>query len=133
MARARSSDPELEAGIEAALELFGGLGSVRARKMFGGAGIYLDGLMFALVVGSDLYLKADDTSRPQYLAEGCAPVVWIPPDGPPVTMSYHRLPDSAFDDLAEAEAWATLALASARRAAQAKPPRKPARQRTQTG
>ncbi len=40
-----------------------GFGPVTVRPMFGGAGIFRDGLMFALIADEVLYLKADE--RPE--------------------------------------------------------------------
>ena len=44
------------------LDLMQSLGRVRARRMFGGYGIFIDGLMFALIADETLYLKADEES-----------------------------------------------------------------------
>jgi len=47
------------------------LGDVRAKSMFGGYGLFLDGLMFGLVTRDDaLFLKADDTNRPAFEGRG---------------------------------------------------------------
>ena len=46
------------------------LGPVSARRMFGGYGIYLDGMMFALVADDILYLKVDGESRSEFTAVG---------------------------------------------------------------
>ena len=46
------------------------LGPVSARRMFGGYGIFLDGMMFALVADDTLYLKVDDESRSEFAAAG---------------------------------------------------------------
>ena len=54
-------------------ELFAPLGNVVFRKMFGGLGIFKDGLMFALVAEDALYMKADDATIPAYAAEGSGP------------------------------------------------------------
>jgi hypothetical protein len=39
------------------------LGPVRARSMFGGCGIFLDDLMFALIAWDRLYFKVDDETN----------------------------------------------------------------------
>ena len=53
------------------LQLLTPLGDVRAKPMFGGHGVFLDGAMFALVTrGGVLYLKADDINRPAFEAQG---------------------------------------------------------------
>jgi DNA transformation protein and related proteins len=40
-------------------DLLSGFGPVTIRNMFGGAGIYADGVMFAILVDDTLYLNAD--------------------------------------------------------------------------
>ena len=68
------------------LDLLAPLGPVTARRMFGGFGIYLDGVMFALIADDILYLKVDDRTRPDYEAAGSAP--FRPrPRGKPFTMA----------------------------------------------
>ncbi len=54
------------------LDLLAPLGPVTARRMFGGFGITLDGVMFALIADDVLYLKVDDRTRPDYEAAGAA-------------------------------------------------------------
>ncbi|MCC6475731.1 TfoX/Sxy family protein [bacterium] len=44
------------------------LGKVSMRKMFGGAGYYLNGKMFALTNGDGVYLKADEQNRARFEA-----------------------------------------------------------------
>jgi DNA transformation protein len=54
-------------------ELFAPLGRVSLRRMFGGIGISKNAIMFGLVAGDILYLKADETTRLRFEAEGCGP------------------------------------------------------------
>ena len=42
------------------VEQLSGLGPVRAKRMFGGAGVYCDAVMFALISDDTLYFKADE-------------------------------------------------------------------------
>ena len=104
---------------EAIRDLFAGLGSVRVRRMFGGQGIYLDDLMFALEAGGELYLKADARSAGAFEKAGSKQFVYTK-NGKPMPMSYWRLPDAALDDPDEASRWGRLAVEAARRAALAK-------------
>ena len=46
--------------VELLKDALSGLGPVSVRRMFGGAGVYADGVMFGLVADDTLYLKADD-------------------------------------------------------------------------
>ena len=45
-------------------DLFGALGPVETRRMFGGAGVYLGDAMIALVIDDTLYMKADAEAGP---------------------------------------------------------------------
>ena len=117
MARGPSKhDPELEAGITTALELFARMGNLSSRKMFGGAGIYLDGLMFVLIADGDIYLKADATNLGRFIQASCPPYVYHGKDGKVMEMSYRRMPDDALDDAHEALVWGRLGFEAARRA-----------------
>ena len=49
--------------VEYLNEVFAEFGAIQSKKMFGGYGIYHDGVMFALVSDDTLYLKADETTR----------------------------------------------------------------------
>ena len=106
-------------------ELFAGLGNVQIKRMFGGAGAYADGLMFALLADKTIYIKTDDALKAALTQEGSAPFVWKPNKGPrageSVEMSYWRLPEAALDDPELASEWAKKALAAARSKATAKP------------
>lgn len=100
-------------------ELLAPLGDVRLRRMFGGYGIYGDGVMFALITGDDtLYLRTDDTNRPAFEQAGLPPFQPFPDK--PMRMPYHRPPDSVLDDGEAMLSWARPALAAAWRAHAAK-------------
>lgn len=100
------------------------LGPVGARRMFGGHGIFLDGLMFALIADDTLYLKVDDGNRPAFETRGLGPFVYEG-KGRAVRMSYFEAPPDALDEPEVLRAWAGDALAAARRAQTGK--RRPAK------
>ncbi len=52
------------------LEMLAPLGDVNARAMFGGYGVFESGDMFALMAGSALFFKVDDSNRPTYEEAG---------------------------------------------------------------
>jgi DNA transformation protein and related proteins len=83
--------------------------------MFGGAGIFRDGLMIGLVADGVVYLKADEHSSPAFEAEGLGPFTYGNA-GKRVIMSYWRMPERLYDDPDELARWAADALAAARRA-----------------
>ena len=96
-------------------ELFEPVGRVVFRRMFGGLGIFRDGLMFGLVVGDTLYLKADPESAPLFEAEGCEPFAYDTKTGRRTLTSYWRLPERLFDEPDEFRLWALRSADLARR------------------
>lgn len=105
------------------VELFAPLGAVEVRRMFGGQGLYVDGLIVALVIDECLYLKTDATSREAFVAAGCRPFQYDVP-GRTVTVSYWTVPDEALDNATAMAPWARLALEAALRARAAPRPRR---------
>jgi DNA transformation protein len=98
------------------LDLLEALGPVSARRMFGGYGIYLDGLMFALVADEVLYLKVDDETRDAFLAAGLEAFRYSR-KGKVYQMSYHAAPEDALENGALLRDWARKAVDAALRAA----------------
>ena len=107
------------------LDLLAPLGMVRTRRMFGGHGLWVDGLFVALIAGEQLFLKADLEVRPEFERAGCAPFNYARRDGRRATMAYWSAPDQAMESPAMMLPWARLAVASALRAANAKGPAAP--------
>ncbi|TPL82008.1 TfoX/Sxy family protein [Mesorhizobium sp. B2-3-13] len=98
-------------------EVFEGLGQVSIRKLFGGKGIYFDGVIVAIVLRGELLLKADEQSAPDFEAAGCRQWTYIGTrHGKLVAMPYWSIPDSAFDDPDEMTVWARRAYEAGRRA-----------------
>ncbi|HEV2571554.1 TfoX/Sxy family protein [Methylocella sp. CPCC 101449] len=101
-------------------DLFRPFGPVAIKRMFGGHGIYADGLMFALEADGEVYLKVDAESLPRFEAEKLRPFAYETKHGQKHSMSYHLLPAAAYDDDDVLKLWARLALDAAHRAASAK-------------
>ncbi len=97
------------------VDLLDRFGPCEAKRMFGGYGIFLDGLMFALIADGDLYLKADDETRDRFVAEGAEPFVYFKQDKE-YRLSYYLAPDAFFEDRDAAVEWARLAFDAALRA-----------------
>lgn len=108
-----------------ALELFAGAGPVRVKRMFGGAALYLDDLVTALLDDDAVWIKVDDDTEAQLADLGEPRFTYAAKDGATMEMRYRRMPESAFDAPDEAAAWLRLGLAAALRAKAAKPKRKP--------
>jgi DNA transformation protein and related proteins len=110
-------------------DLFGQFGPVTVRRMFSGAGIFRDGLMFGLIVRDVIYLKADGSSIATFKHEGCAPFTYIrgKASGRPSqhALPYWRLPERLYDDPDELAIWAKRAFEVAERKKLTKrPPRR---------
>ncbi|MBL8378647.1 MAG: TfoX/Sxy family protein [Burkholderiales bacterium] len=92
--------------------------------MFGGHGVWHQGVMIGLVAYDTLYLKVDDETRSQFDARGLGPFLYSR-KGKTVALSYHQAPEEMMESPAEAVAWARLAYAAALRGARpASAPRK---------
>jgi DNA transformation protein and related proteins len=100
-----------------------GLGHVTSRRMFSGASLYCDGVIFALVLGDTLYLKVDDANRTAYQAEGLAPFSYEARGRTVEIGSYWRAPERLLDDADEMVEWARAAVAAGRRAQAKKKPK----------
>jgi DNA transformation protein len=108
---------------EAIIELFQEFGPVSVRRMFGGAGIFVDGRMIGLVSRDVIYLKADAETIPAFEREGLAPFSYATRNGEHKLTSYWRMPDRLYDDSEELARWARTAHGAALRAA-ARPKKK---------
>tara|TARA_R110001606_G_scaffold278903_1_gene427461 strand:- start:1848 stop:2216 length:369 start_codon:yes stop_codon:yes gene_type:complete len=107
-------------------DLFAPLGDVRIKRMFGGAGVYAQGVMFALLADDVIYLKTDAALRSALEAEGGEAFVWErPSDGKRMEMGYVSLPSAAMDDADDASAWGRRALSVALAAKKSRPKQKP--------
>ena len=103
------------------------MGPVAWRRMFGGFGVHLEGVMFALIADDVLYLKVDDRNRPEFEAAGSRPFTFERKNKP-VQTSYWRIPDGVFDDGEALCRWAAGAHAAALRVKAGKPRQKKSRQ-----
>ena len=90
------------------------LPGVRAKRMFGGVGLYADELFFALIDDDALYLKVDDETRPAFEQRGLRP--FQPFGEGSAAMQYYQLPEDLLEDPEALRPWADGAVAVARRA-----------------
>jgi DNA transformation protein and related proteins len=100
-------------------DLFAPFGPVAVRRMFGGSGLYRDGLMFALEFDGVIFLRVDAASVPDFEREGSRPFVYTRAKSAGkigrASRSFWRLPERLYDDPEELAVWAERALAIARR------------------
>ena len=89
------------------------LGPVSARSMFGGTGLYLNGVIFGLIARDALYFKVGPRNRADYDAMDCESFVPFPEK--PYPMSYRRVPEPVIADAEELCRWAGKAAEESRR------------------
>ena len=91
----------------------GAVRPVTAKSMFGGVGLYTQGLFFALIAEDQLYFKVDDSNRPDFEARQMGPFQPYGPEGE--VMQYYQVPDELLEDVEALRPWAEKALAVAER------------------
>jgi DNA transformation protein len=106
-----ATSPEFRAFI---VEQLSRVRPVTARSMFGGAGLYADGLIFGLIAGDQVYFKVDDASRADYEAAGRG--AFQPYGDGRSMMSYYELPDGLLESPDELRLWMERAIEASRAA-----------------
>ena len=91
------------------------LGSVTMRRMMGGATLYLDGTIFAIVGQDALWFKSDTVSDSIWDEAGCPRFAYAMSEGRVESMNYRRAPDDVYDDAEAMRDWASLGVAAGRR------------------
>jgi DNA transformation protein len=96
------------------VDLLDPFGPCQARRMFGGFGIFHQGLMFGLIADGDLYLKVDDESRGLFEAEGSEAFSYYKQEKE-YRLSYYLAPEAFFEDPEACLHWARTAFDAALR------------------
>ncbi len=109
--------------VELVLESLRAFGPVTTRRMFGGWGIYREGVFFALIADDTLYFKSDDETRAQFERASPGPFTFEK-KGERIVTHYYAVPEDAFEDADVMAKWARLGYAAALRRAKAKRPRR---------
>ncbi len=112
-----SFDEGLYAWVQEALEP---IGNVSMRKMMGGATLYLDGTIFAILDEGEIWFKSDAESDAIWDEEGCERFSVTFKDGKVDTMNYRRGPADVYDDAEAMQLRARLAVEAGMR----RPPKK---------
>lgn len=105
------------------VDLFAPFAPVTIRRMFSGYAIYREGVVFALAIAGEIFLKCDAESIPAFVAEGLTPFVYATRRGETTVGSYRRMPEACFDDEDALRLWVTLAWQAGLRAGPARPRR----------
>jgi DNA transformation protein and related proteins len=94
------------------------MGSVKAKKMFGGVGLYHGGVFFGLIADDTVYLKVDESNRAEFEIAGSG--AFRPYGNESYSMSYYEVPADVLENPATLRVWGDKAVAVARRSATAK-------------
>lgn len=97
--------------IDFLMDQFSDFGEVTYKKMFGGAGFYMDGVMFGGIMYDELHFKVDDETRPLYVERGMKPFAHGKPKKAP---TYYTVPAEVVEDRDELTQWAKRALRAAK-------------------
>ncbi len=100
--------------VEYLHEVFELFGPISVRKMFGGYGIYRDGLMFGLVTDDTLYLKADAENASHFEQAGLGRFEYAR-GGRVMKISYYQAPEGILEDREDAATWARRSFEAALR------------------
>ena len=101
--------------LDYAVDQLACIGEVTSKRMFGGVGLYYDGLFFGLIAGDNLFFKVDDENRPDYQAAGAKP--FKPYGEESYSMSYFEVPADVLEDVDQLRKWARAAVSAAERKA----------------
>lgn len=107
------------------LEQLARLPRVTSRRMFGGVGLYSDGVFFGIIANDTVFFKVDDSTRDRYVERGSEPFRPYK-DRPEVSMSYFQVPADVLEDADELVPWARAAVRAAAASAASKRTSKPA-------
>jgi DNA transformation protein len=116
-----SFDEGLFAWVQEALEP---VGTVTMRKMMGGATLYLDGVIFAILFEEEIWFKSDAESDAPWDAQGCDRFRFTMKDGKVESMNYRRAPSDVHDDPEAMQHWARVAVEAGLRSAVKKKPKR---------
>ncbi len=104
---------------EDVLERLSRVAPTHAKRMFGGVGLYVDGVFCALIADGRLYFKVDDTNRADFERAGMEPFQPFPDK--PTTMGYYAVPERVLADASRLAPWLAKAVEVAKRAGAKKP------------
>ena len=88
------------------------IGDIKSRAMFGGYGIFHEGLMFALISEDILYFKVNESNRDIYKRAESRPF--------PHGISYWEVPADVLENNTKLHEWANISITIAHEAAKKK-------------
>ena len=105
-------------------DVFSGMYGITSRPLFGGHGIYKDGVIFAIIVKDELYFKVGEKNRQDFNKYDSEPFRYTMPNGKKVEMPYRKLPDEIMEDRGALPAWIEKSVYPKQNGSKKKPPKK---------
>lgn len=96
-------------------DVLGEIPGIVSKAMFGGYGIYKDGVIFAIIAESKLYFKVDDQTELKFKERGSKQFTYTMPPGKKLAMSYWLLPEEIMENREDLPAWVAEAVAASKR------------------
>jgi DNA transformation protein len=118
-----SIDEGLYAWVQEALEP---MGNVTMRKMMGGATLYLDGIIFAIMVDGEIWMKSDAEADAIWDTVSTERFSVTFKDGSVDMMNYRRAPSDVYDDAEAMQKWVSVSVEAGRRRVVKKRPKRDA-------
>ena len=97
-----------------------GIGSITARAMFGGHGLYKDGVIFGLIADDQLYFKTGESNQKYFEAAGSQPFTYEAKNKKRVAMSYWEVPSDVLENRDEIQLWINKAVKASLKAKKGK-------------
>ena len=92
-----------------------GIHGVTARAMFGGHGLYKDGVVFGIIADDALYFKVDEKNLPQYKERDSRPFTYEGKNRKMIAMSYWEVPAEILEDREGLAEWLDASVAVSQR------------------
>lgn len=86
-------------------DVFAGLEGITFKSMFGGYGLYKNGVIFGLIADDELYFKTDDSFAQEFEKKGGRQFIYTHKKGKVTTMPYWTVPDEVLSDSQKLESW----------------------------
>jgi len=86
-------------------DVMGQIAGITSRRMFGGYGLYKNGVFFAIISDDQLYFKVGDNNKPDFEEHGSEPFTYNRKDRKEIQLTYWRVPEEVMEDRDELRIW----------------------------
>ena len=90
--------------VDYIIDILSEFGDIKYRRMFGGYGIYLNKIIFAIIINNEIYFKADRDLAEKYKASGSYPF-YYKRDDKAISLSYWLVPSEVLEDGDHLKCW----------------------------